>query len=466
MVKLPAYLSLAALALGGLAAAKPGINGLTPEQMAASGYLVGPGALSGMTLTKLIEKGTPPAVSPRAREAAPDKDWTDTIKDALVVYDNKDTFVQKVRFATMTQFQVAAVQPNGSNGLHLKDGASPVNQEFRRVWLGANVDFASGTHFHTWFRPGGLPMRETYADGRTRRNFSYTNLFDLWVSQDIKAVKGLNVKVGKIKPLFTTEYSTSSSAIKTIERSYVANQYGFDSNWGLDVTYAPSKADKFYFQLFANDRAPTNKSLSHKDVYRDGRGFKGEFGWEDKCFAIIGASHKFAQTESGYHQVSAQFAHDFDNTYGGSTKKGANSAGPGVKDALSLGYDYKHNQFTFLANLVLNGEMLAGGGNNVGLVLMPVYALTPRVDLVFRYTGMTGDSACKLGADRYIGTQCNTPTWVDSLHAFYVGVDLYASAKNPNAAKLMFGAEYTTARDGGSDCYNGWEFSTAARWNF
>ncbi len=421
-------------------------------------------ALGGLSIA---QAGTP-VISTMAPPAAPaaDRDWTDDIKDALVVYNNKDTFVQKVRFATMTQFQVAAVQPNGSNGLHLKDAASPVNQEFRRVWLGVNVDFASGTHFHTWMRPGGLPMRETYADGRTKRNFSYTNLFDLWVSQDIHAVDGLNVKVGKIKPLFTTEYSTSSSAIKTVERSMVANQYGYDSNWGLDITYAPNKQDKFYFQLFASDRAPTGKSMSHSDVYRDGRGLKGEFGWEDKCFAILGASHKYGVTEHGFHQLSAQYAHDFNNAYHGGTP-GANCYGPGVKDALSLGYDFKYDQFSFLTNLVFNFETLGGqGSNNVGLVLMPVYAVNPHVDLVFRYTGMMGDGACKLGADRYICTQTIAPAWADSLHAFYFGVDLYASAKNPNAAKLMFGAEYVTARQGGSDCYNGWEFTTAARWNF
>ncbi len=434
MAKLPILLSLTALALGSVASAGTASLVATP-------------------------------VNPRPHDTV-DRDWTDAIKDALIVYDNKDTFVQKVRFATMTQFQVAAVQPNGSNGIHLKDGASPVNQEFRRVWLGLNVDFASGTHFHTWIRPGGTPVRETYADGFTRRNFNYTNIFDLWVSQDIKAVKGLTVKVGKIKPLFTTEYSTSSSAIKTVERSIVASQYGFDSNWGMDVTFAPNKQDKFYFQLFANDRAPTSKSNSHSDAYRDGRGFKGEFGWEDQCYTIIGASHKFGVTESGYHQLSAQYAHDFNTAYHGK-KKGANSYGLGMKDSLSLGYDVKQNKLSFMANLVFNFETQGGQGtNNMGLVLMPVYAVNPHVDVVFRYTGMMGDGACKLSADRYITTQTTADAWVDSLHAFYLGVDLYASAKNPNAAKLMFGAEYLTARKGGADAYNGWEFSTAARWNF
>ncbi len=443
MTKLPASLALGALALGGLAVAAPALS-------------------TGADAPAL----TATTVTPRPHDTAA-SDWTDSIKDALTVYDNKDTFVQKVRFSMMAQYQVAAVQPSGSNGDHLKAPASPVNQEFRRVWLGVNVDFASGTQFHTWVRPGGLPMRESYGT-RTKKNYSYTNFFDIWVKQDISAVKGLSVKLGKIKPLFSTEYSTSSSAIKTVERSILANQYGFDSNWGLDVTYAPNKQDKFYFQLFANDRAPTNKpTLPNSDNYRDGRGFKGEFGWEDKCYAILGASHKFAQTADGYQQISAQYAHDFDNSYGNGTARGYNCYGIGFQDALSIGYDWKQGPLSVTANAIASFNPVGNrGSKNIGIVLMPVYALNPHVDLVFRYMGMTGHDACKLAADRFIcqqNTAASAPSWVDSLHTFYFGANVYASAKNPNAAKLMFGLEYLTSRDGGESAYHGWEFSTAAR---
>lgn len=399
--------------------------------------------------------------------AKPGKDWTDAIKDALIIYENKDTFVQKVRFAWMEQFQVAMVQPNGSNGQHLRKSASPINQEFRRSWVGVNVDFASGTQFHTWARIGGLPERETYTSGRTKRNFSYTDIFDLYLKQDIRPIKGLSVRGGKLKPLFTMDYSTPSSAIICVERSILANQYAQDSNWGIDATYQPSKENKFYVQLLANDRASASKNNAHGDVYRDGRGLKGEFGWEDKCFIILGASHKFHSTEHGYQQIAAQYMHDFNTAYSGHRKPGNNNYGLGFKDALSLGYEFKQDKFFLMTNLVASFEQQAGNGsNNIGLQIQPVYSLTPHIDIVFRYTGMTGDGACKLGADRYICTQTDAASWVDSLHSFYLGVNLYASAKNKDAAKLMFGAEYLTARRGGSDCYNGWEFTTAARWNF
>lgn len=405
-------------------------------------------------------------ISPTAAPAPVDTDWTDAVKRALVVYDNKDTFVQKVSFAFRQQWQMAVVQPNGSNGLHLKDAASPFNSEFRRSWLGVNVDMETGTRFHTYMRFGGLPIRETYSGGRTKRNFSYTDLYDIYVSQKIHAVDGLSMRVGKFAHKFTFDLRESNAEIECVERALISNQFGLDTNWGVEFEYKPTKNDVMFVQLFANDRASSSKNNAHRDCYRDGRGMKGEFGWEDKCFIILGGTHKFGVTQHGYHALSAEYLHDFNNAYHGK-KPGANNYGAGFKDAFSLGYEYKQDKLTVSTNLVAAFEQQNGNGtNNIGLQIQPVYALTPQVDLVLRYVGMTGDGACKLGGDRYICTQTTAPAWVDSIHTFYMGVDLYASPKNKHAAKLMFGAEYTTARKGGSDCYNGWEFTTAIRTNF
>lgn len=412
--------------------------------------------------------GTAPTLTTAATSETPVADeWIKAIKDAFVVYENDDTFVRKVRFSWLQQYQIASVQPNGSNSLHFKKNAEAFNQEFRRIYLGANVDFATGTQFHTWVRVGGWPTRTTWPGGRTKRNFTYTNFFDIWVSQDIPGVEGLSVKAGKLQHQFTTDYCTSSSAIPCVERSLLTNQFAMDSNWGVEVNYEMNKDTKFFMQLLANDRASTGKNTSHRDNYGDGSGFKGEFGWEDKCFIILGASHRFGVTESGHQRVTAQYMHDFNNAYHGRRQPGANNNGMGFMDALSLGYEYKEGPLTFQTNLVAAFESQAGqGSNNVGLQIQPVYAIHPQVDLVFRYTAMRGDRACKLSADRYIGLATTAPSWVDSIHAFYFGVDLYASAKYRNAAKLMFGAEYTTARRDGENCYNGWEFTSAVRWVF
>lgn len=402
---------------------------------------------------------------------------TDAIKNALRLYkaESDSSFIQEVKLSWMEQYQIAVVQPSGSNGMHLKPGASPFNQEFRRSWVGLNVKTNTGTLFHTWMRIGGLPMRSTYVGGRTRKNYSYADIFDLYIRQDIPGVKGLSVSVGKLKPLFTMDYTEASSKLKCVERSVIGQFSGLDSNWGVDVTYKPQKNLTFYVQLLANDRANNAKSMSHSDVYRDGRGLKGEFGWEDKCYAIIGTRYRFHETADSSHEVVFQYAHDFNNVYDGHREPGANNYGIGMKDGISVGYIYNRNRFTLMANAVAFFDVLGaeGGSNCYGLQIQPSYLITPNVELVLRYTalssldfGSKGGNVARLGADRYICTQTTAPAWVEHLNAFYIGANFFLSAKNPDALKFMIGAEYMTTRATGNTAYNGWEFTSAVRWSF
>ncbi len=416
------------------------------------------------TLATILALGSFAAAAAASPLTLPERDWTDDVKDALVVYKNPDTFLQKVRLSAIMQYQMSAVQPNGSNSQHLKKGAAPYNDEFRRTWLCAYADFATDTQLFTWLRVGGLPTRRAYDNGRSHRTYNYFSLMYLALEQKIRAVDGLSLMVGKIQPFIGTENIYGGAELKCVERSYAAIQYDFDSNWGIDLTYRPNEADSFFFQLFANDAAHYAKANDHRDHYRDGRGFKGEFGWEDKCFTVLGASHRFGITESGYHEFSGQYAHDFNNAYHGKRRPGANCFGLGVKDILALGYDYKHDRLAVMSNIIFNFETMDGSGSNsMGFVVRPVYSLTPHIDLVARYTTMAGDGACRLIGDGTIYSQTNTGLYVDSLHAFYLGVNFYASARNQDAAKIMFGAEYTTARRDGSDCYNGWTYTCALR---
>lgn len=419
-------------------------------------------------MTKALALATALAATLPAVAVADTTDWVDDVKKALIVYENDDTFIKKVNFTLRQQWQMASIQPNGSNGLHLRDGAAPFNSEFRRSWIGINVLTNTNTQFNFIGRVGGLPSRSSYSGGRTVRNFTYSGIYSAWVKQNISAVKGLSVKAGKFSTLFTSEYRISNSHIACVERSILTNQFGMDTNWGIELNYtSPDKKNTVFLQWMANDRAANAKNNSSPDAYRDGRGAKGEFGWEDKCFIILGGTHKFDVTENGYQAISAEYHHDFNNAYHDRRVDGTNNAGLGYKDALSLGYELKQDKFTFLANAVASFEQQNGyGSNNVGIMLQPIYAVHPHVDLVFRYTGMTGDNSCRLGSDRYITRNCDTSGWVDNLNAFYFGANFYASAKHKDAAKLMLGAEYVTARKNGSSCYNGWEFITALRFNF
>lgn len=395
------------------------------------------------------------------------------VKEALTYNGPENSLLQKVKFSWMEQYQVAAVQPCGRNGQKLKQGGKPFDREFRRSWLMLDADTRTGTHFSTTVRVGGLPARYRYESGRERKDYTYTDIFEIWVQQEIatEKVKGLKLKLGKVSPLFTTDYITSASAIACTERSIIGGpQYGLDSNWGAELSYEPNDRTLLFLQLLANDRASDDKDTANTDVYRDGRGAKGEFGWEDKCFAIIGGEHKLAESEQGHTKLSLQYAHDFDNTYSHDMPSGANYFGMNVKDALSLGCEVKRDALTVQGNIIANAEMrhpgAAGNNNNLGWQLQPVYTLTPHIDLVARYMGMAGRDACKLGADHYITRHTDAPKWVDSIHSLYFGFNLALSAEDKNAAKLMTGAEYLHARKNGDSVYKGWEFTSSVRWRF
>lgn len=408
------------------------------------------------------------AAAPALAETAADRAVA-RIKDGMTLYSNEQSLVQRVKLTWTEQYQVAAVQPCGGNGSKLKEGAKPFDHEFRRSWVGADVDFRTGTHLSFISRVGGLPFRYRYEDGRERKDYTYTDIYELWVKQDVG--KHAGVKLGKISPLFTTDYINSASRLDCVERSVMGGpQYGLDSNWGAEFTYAPTESTQFFLQVLANDRASDDKDLSNTDVYRDGRGAKGEFGWEDKCYVLLGGEHRFAETETGHHSLSLQYGHDFDNTYDNGTVSGANYFGLNVKDALSLGHEWQCGALRVNTNIIGNAEMrhagATGNNNNLGWQVQPVYSLTPHCDLVCRYLGMTGHDACKLGADHYVVRHSDSPKWVDSLHTLYVGANFYLSPQQKHAAKLMLGAEYLHARKAGSTAYCGWELTSALRWSF
>lgn len=397
--------------------------------------------------------------------------WVASLRERMTVWENESAFVQRVRLSWMEQYQMGVVQPCGGNGRHLKPGATPFDHEFRRSWVGATADLHSGTHLSVTARIGGLPARDQAAGQGMRKDYTYADLYEVWVQQDVATLPGASVKVGKVSPLLTTDYIASAAELTCVERSLIGGpQYGLDSDWGVELSYRPTDRAWVFAQLLANDRACEDKDNEHPDAYRDGRGAKGEFGWEDKCFAIVGGEYRLPGRGDSLHILSAQYAHDFDNTYGSASPAGANSYGLNAHDVLSLGYEWQQPRVTLITNIIANAEMrhagAKGNNNNIGWQVQPVIHLLPRADLVLRYTGMTGRDACRLGADRYVTRRTTAPAWADSIHAFYIGTNLYLSAEDKHAAKIMLGAEYLQARRDGGTAYAGWEFLSALRWRF
>ncbi len=393
--------------------------------------------------------------------------------DNIYLYEKRDEkeegFLRYIKLNAIIQYQMAVVQPNGSNGQNFKNGASPFNDEMRRVWASINAGFSTGTTFSLWWKFGGMPSMDTYVNGRTQENYTYGGLFSVQLAQKLP-VEGLTLRAGKLKVLFLDEYLPSNVAIPTIERSILYNQYSHEANWGMEMHYEPHAGTCLYLQLLGNDRASGARSMTHSDRYESGYGLKGEFGYEDKIFAVLGGSWREGE-ERYYHQYSFQYTHDFNNVYDGRRSGGANNYGLGVKDAISLGYHLSEGDFqlslTALANFELqNADETRGSENNLGFSVMPRYLIDPNVELVMRYAVSMGQGAVSLYGERYIARQTTADLLVDSAHTFYMGVNYYMDASDPNMAKIMLGAEYITARKDSKTAYNGWTYSAALRFYF
>lgn len=106
--------------------------------------------------------------------------------------------------------------------------------------------------------------------------------------------------------------------------------------------------------------------------------------------------------------------------------------------------------------------------NAYGIVLMPTYRITPHLEGVFRYQLATGSNA--IAGDAHFYTKNSTYSGTaDLVHGFYFEINCYLSPQNPDAMKLMLGAEYLNAHGSdtaGNKGFTGWDLTGAVRVNF
>ena len=138
-------------------------------------------------------------------------------------------------------------------------------------------------------------------------------------------------------------------------------------------------------------------------------------------------------------------------------------------DVISLSWDASRGAFSIMGNL-LAGVGIVGqpGAKNVyGLVLQPVYRISPHFEGVFQYQCSFGNRSVKLNT-RYVPSVTHYPAWVDSMHSFYLGLNCYLCPEAVNAVKLMLAVEYVTSHvdSATAKAFNGWSVFGAVRFKF
>ena len=135
-----------------------------------------------------------------------------------------------------------------------------------------------------------------------------------------------------------------------------------------------------------------------------------------------------------------------------------NNAFKPYRNAFSLNYRGEYGGPFGIRTDLLYGAGLAEAPDVWGIVLMPNYMITDKLQGVFRYqwAQSQGDNGLRVQSIRY---ERDLPglnsTFGDDFHGFYAGLNYYIYG---HKLKLMSGVEYSVMKDDADDggAFNGW----------
>lgn len=272
-------------------------------------------------------------------------------------------------------------------------------------------------------------------DGDEERFFeSVEDLFIAWEPND-----DTYVVIGKVKPKITREYSTSSKRIKTLERSQLVNQTVPDKIGGIQVGYQFN--DKTHLEIggytgvnssdWALPEFTGSGALSLRLAYDITENTEFRFDY----FYADGAGEDNA-------------VEDYDNIFSWNTASNWGDLSLVTDLIYATGVDDNRNSDAF------------------SLVIMPYYALTEKLEAVFRYTYSTSDGAEGIRLQsRYErgGDAAPLNTRGDNYNAFYLGLNYYICG---DKLKLMNGVEYATLDAPKGADWDGWTYFAGVRLYF
>lgn len=296
--------------------------------------------------------------------------------------------------------------------------SSDAGWDHRRWRTGVEIVFLDNFTFQTDvnFNPD---------EGRFVEDFE--NLFVGWKKD------GAYVTVGRQKPKITREYSTSSKRIKTLERSQLVNQLVPAKIGGVVGGYQISEP------LWAEAGIYTGQLTE-------------DWGLPESGDIAASARVGYQITEA----TEARFDYFF-----------ADGAGvdSGVKNHEHI---FSWNTLTDWDRTHLVTDIIYGVGEGdvgdvFGIVVMPYYEITDKLEGVLRYTYSTGDGDDSIRLQkRYERPASTLGEYGDNYHAIYGGLNYYICG---DKLKLMTGVEWATLdRPGGS--FDSWTYLAGVRLYF
>jgi len=331
------------------------------------------------------------------------------------LYKNEDGFIQDISLVGRYHGQYYNVD---------SDRGDESDWENRRFRLGAKIKFLDHFEYQAQFN-----IKTDYdSSGRFVDSLEETTI--TWEPND-----KFFVEAGKQKALITREWSTSSNRILTLERSLLTNQL------------IPTKAGGVV--LGVNDVGPISQLI--------GGIYSGSLSDDWALPELDGGIGVFL---SAAHQLTDATEIRLDYFY--NDGDGGNNAFKPYEHTFSLNSESKWDKVGLMTD-ILYGTGL-GSEDVYGLILMPSYDITDKLQAVFRYqlADSSGDDGIRLQS-RYERAAISDGGGDrgDEYQAFYLGLNYYICG---HKLKLMNGIEYSNLE--GKDDFDGWTYLSGVRMYF
>ena len=314
------------------------------------------------------------------------------------LYSDKDSnFINDLKLVGRYQWQYGDVD---------FDDGNYSDSEVRRFRLGTEAKILGGD----WKVKGEINVDDEFSP-------FYKSLEEAYIRY--QGSDKFNVTIGRQKPAWSYEWSTSSRKILTFERSLLTNQLSPKKTTGINLS---GSLDNWSYSL---------------GVYNGN--IDEEFGDFDDAGEFVIASLGYDYSESSSFDKAAW---RFDILH---NKDEGNNAAKAYENSFSLSHSLSAGKID------LNADLIHASGYSddaYGIILLPTYDLSDKLQLVGRYTYANGDNDGLRAQKRYERKVPLTDGgYGDSYQSFYLGLNYYL---NDHKLKLMTGIEYADM-DGGSD---------------
>ena len=273
---------------------------------------------------------------------------------------------------------------------------------------------------------GDFDLNDSFGNWYSRLTDAYIG----WSPADNLDFKMLKQSVG-----FTLDGATSSKSLLTMQRNDLTNNLWFTGEYFTGISAKGTLDEQWSYKagVFSSD--------DHDELS----------GFEASYFTLLSVGYQITESkklDSGLIRV--------DYVY---NEEDANSGTRDFSQVLSLVTQWKAGSWGLWTDLS-GGHGYAGQSDVWGLVLMPFYDFSPRLQTVLRYTFVTSGNENGLRLPRYAGTIVDGRG--NDYNEIYLGFNVFFYG---HKFKWQTGLEYSVMKDAANDAgeYRGYGLNTGLR---